>query len=153
MLSENLKTIRKNKGFSQEELAARINVVRQTVSKWEKGLSVPDSELLIKIAEVLEVSVSDLLGEKIEKEESKTDIAEQLMKINEQLIIKNNRSKRIWKTIAILIVILFVLPLIFIIVSAFLYSPHKVTHSETVSETEIDDEPTSAVFDIGNYTV
>lgn len=39
MFNENLKNIRKSKGFTQEELAARINVVRQTVSKWEKGVS------------------------------------------------------------------------------------------------------------------
>ena len=37
MLSENIKTIRKSKGLSQEELAVKLNVVRQTVSKWEKG--------------------------------------------------------------------------------------------------------------------
>ena len=62
MFSENLKTLRKQKGFTQEELAARLNVVRQTVSKWEKGLSVPDAELLTRLAEVLEVPVSTLLG-------------------------------------------------------------------------------------------
>ena len=61
MFSENLKTLRKQKGFTQEELAARLNIVRQTVSKWEKGLSVPDAELLTRLAEVLEVPVSTLL--------------------------------------------------------------------------------------------
>ncbi len=39
MLSENLKSFRKSKGISQEELAVRLNVVRQTISKWEKGVS------------------------------------------------------------------------------------------------------------------
>lgn len=39
MLNENLKILRKNKGLSQEELAIKLNVVRQTVSKWEKGVS------------------------------------------------------------------------------------------------------------------
>ena len=39
MFSENLKTIRKTKGYTQEELAIKVNVVRQTVSKWEKGVS------------------------------------------------------------------------------------------------------------------
>ena len=62
MFSENLKTLRKNKGFSQEQLSVRLNVVRQTISKWEKGLSVPDAEMLVKISEILNVSVSDLLG-------------------------------------------------------------------------------------------
>jgi putative transcriptional regulator len=64
MFSENLKTLRKEKGFSQEQLAIRLNVVRQTISKWEKGLSVPDAETLMQLAEVLDVNVSDLLGKK-----------------------------------------------------------------------------------------
>ena len=49
MLKENIKSIRKSKGLSQEELAIKLNVVRQTISKWEKGLSVPDSEMLVAI--------------------------------------------------------------------------------------------------------
>ena len=63
MLNENLKAIRKSKGLSQEELAVKLNVVRQTISKWENGLSVPDSDMLIAISEALETSVSTLLGE------------------------------------------------------------------------------------------
>ena len=55
MFSENLKTLRKQKGFSQEELATRLHVVRQTISKWEKNLSVPDADTLIRLAEILEV--------------------------------------------------------------------------------------------------
>lgn len=65
MFGENLKTLRKQKGFSQEELATRLHVVRQTISKWEKNLSVPDADTLIRLAEILEVSVSELLGEKL----------------------------------------------------------------------------------------
>ena len=83
MFQDNLKALRKKKGITQEELAARLNVVRQTVSKWEKGLSVPDSELLIKLAEILEVPVSRLLGSKIEAEEQPDALAEQLSRINE----------------------------------------------------------------------
>ena len=60
MFSKNLKTLRKQKGFSQEELASRLHVVRQTISKWEKNLSVPDADTLIRLAEILEVSVSEL---------------------------------------------------------------------------------------------
>ena len=87
MLSENLKAIRKAKGLSQEELAIKLNVVRQTISKWEKGLSVPDSDMLISISEVLETPVSTLLGESVI--ESKVDdlkaISEKLEIINLQL--------------------------------------------------------------------
>lgn len=94
MFQDNLKALRKKKGITQEELAARLNVVRQTVSKWEKGLSVPDSELLIKLAEILEVPVSRLPGSKIEAEEQPDALAEQLSRINEQLAIKNRRAKK-----------------------------------------------------------
>ena len=71
MLNENLKILRKNKGYSQEQLAVRLNVVRQTVSKWEKGLSVPDAQMLMEIAEVFSVSVNELLGNDFEQENKK----------------------------------------------------------------------------------
>lgn len=99
MLQENIKTFRKERGLTQEELAIRVNVVRQTVSKWEKGQSVPDADLLQKIADVLEVSVSQLLGEEKEMEQNRNEIAEQLSRINEQLAIRNRRSKRIWTVV------------------------------------------------------
>lgn len=87
MLRENIKTIRKSKGLSQEELAIKLNVVRQTISKWEQGLSVPDSDMLISISEALETSVSTLLGESVA--EPKADdlkaISEKLEIINLQL--------------------------------------------------------------------
>lgn len=87
MLNENIKAIRKSKGLSQEELAIKLNVVRQTISKWEQGLSVPDSEMLISISEVFETPVSTLLGETVV--EAKTDdlktISEKLEVINLQL--------------------------------------------------------------------
>lgn len=101
MFAENLKTLRKAKGLSQEELAIRLNVVRQTVSKWEKGLSVPDADLLIRLSDIFEVSVSELLGAKIENGAEINAVADQLSRINEQLAIKNRRSRRIWKTVAI----------------------------------------------------
>ena len=68
MLHENLKALRKQKGLTQEELAIRLNVVRQTVSKWESGRSVPDADILLKIADVLDVSISDLLGAELPNE-------------------------------------------------------------------------------------
>ena len=65
MLNENIKAIRKSKGLSQQDLADKVNVVRQTISKWEQGLSVPDSDLLIALSEALETPVSTLLGETV----------------------------------------------------------------------------------------
>jgi len=64
MFGDNLKKVRKEKGLSQEALAEKINVVRQTISKWEKGLSIPDGDMLIKLSQVLEVPVETLLGSK-----------------------------------------------------------------------------------------
>lgn len=97
MLSENIKISRKYKGLSQDELAIKLNVVRQTVSKWERGLSVPDSEMLITLSEILEIPVSTLLGENIET--SKADqlevIAQKLEVINFQLAKKKDESKKL----------------------------------------------------------
>ena len=87
MLNENIKRLRKAKGLSQEELAIKLNVVRQTVSKWENGLSVPDSSMLILLADELDVSVSALLGESISEPDSDNlkAISEKLEVINLQL--------------------------------------------------------------------
>ena len=91
MLSDNIKRIRKSKGLSQEELAIKLNIVRQTVSKWENGLSVPDSDMLITLADELDTSVSVLLGETVT--ESMTDdlkvISKKLEVINLQLAKRN----------------------------------------------------------------
>ena len=87
MLSENIKAIRKSKGLSQEELAIKLNVVRQTISKWEQGLSVPDADMLISLSEVFETPVSTLLGETVA--ETRVDdlrvISEKLEVVNLQL--------------------------------------------------------------------
>ena len=96
MLSENMKAIRKSRGLSQEELAVKLNVVRQTISKWEQGLSVPDSDMLISISEVLETSVSTLLGETVI--ESRVDdlkvISEKLEIINLQLAQRKTTRRK-----------------------------------------------------------
>ncbi len=110
MLNENIKRLRIAKGMSQEELATRLNVVRQTISKWEKGLSVPDSEMLIRLSEVFETNVSELLGTIIEQTQTDTEIADQLSRINEQLAIKNRRTKKLlkalmWIGISILVIV------------------------------------------------
>lgn len=137
MFQDNLKALRKKKGITQEELAARLNVVRQTVSKWEKGLSVPDSELLIKLAESLEVPVSRLLGSKIELEEQPDALAEQLSRINEQLAIKNRRAKRAWKAIAFVVGgIIAVYVLVLILVTVLAFSPNQAGTTDSSQSVE-----------------
>lgn len=109
MLKDNIKTLRKSKGLSQEELAVKLHAVRQTVSKWERGLSVPDADMLIALAEVFEVLVSTLLGENIS--EVKADdlkvISEKLEVINLQLSESRNSKRKIirWLLITLCAVI------------------------------------------------
>lgn len=90
MLSENIKHFRKAKKLSQEEMAVKLNVVRQTVSKWESGLSVPDAEMLIHISELLEAPVSRLLGTDEQPEEQ--NLSEELERVNRQLSEKIQRE-------------------------------------------------------------
>ena len=99
--------------------------MRQTISKWEKGLSVPDANLLIHIADIFEVSVSELLGSRIENEEELNVVAEQLARINEQLAIKNRRARRIWKIITIILVVIVLLYILAIVL--FMFNPNSVT--------------------------
>lgn len=110
MLSRNLKTIRKSKGLSQQEFAVKLNVVRQTISKWEQGLSVPDSEMLISISEVLETPVSTLLGENVVVPEADTlkAISEKLEVINLQMAQKKNTRRKIihWSLIGLCAIIM-----------------------------------------------
>ena len=85
MLSENIKKYRKEQKLSQEELAVQIHVVRQTLSKWENNLSVPDADQLISLADVLGVSVNTLLGTELENPDDPKDIAAELEKANKQI--------------------------------------------------------------------
>lgn len=109
MLGDNIKILRKQKGYSQETLAGQLNVVRQTVSKWEKGISVPDAEMLSRIAELLEVSVEELLGNKIpentasEENAENKEIVKQLAVLNEQLAMQNLSRRHVLKTVKIVL--------------------------------------------------
>jgi len=105
MLNENIKAIRKSKGLSQEELAIKLNVVRQTISKWEQGLSVPDSDMLISISEVLETPVSTLLGETVieTKVEDLKAISEKLEIINLQLAQRKTTRRKTFYWLLILL--------------------------------------------------
>ena len=103
MLKENLKHLRKSKGLTQEELALQLGVVRQTISKWEKGLSVPDSEMLIELSEQFNVPVSALLGDTIEptdKEDMVKILSEKLALINEQLANAAERKRKITRSLS-----------------------------------------------------
>ena len=100
LFADNLKTLRRARGLSQEELAGRLHVTRQTISKWENALSVPDAELLLRLAEELEVPVSRLLGGPVEEEPAPDQVAAHLAELNRLLAERNRRSRRIWRVVA-----------------------------------------------------
>lgn len=124
MLSENIKTIRKSKGLSQQELAVKLNVVRQTVSKWEQGLSVPDSDLLIALSEALETPVSTLLGENVAEVEADTVkvLSEKLEIINLQFARRTAMRKAFlhWSLIALCAVIVVISAALVVVNSPYL---------------------------------
>ena len=119
MLSENIRAIRKSKGLSQEELAVKLNVVRQTISKWEQGLSVPDSNMLISLSEALDTPVSVLLGEIVEQTEVNDlkVISEKLEIINLQLALSRNAKRKkltvFFSILAVAIIAVWMLLIIF----------------------------------------
>ena len=124
MLNENIKALRKSKGLSQQDLADKLNVVRQTVSKWEQGLSVPDSDLLIALSKALETPVSTLLGETVTESE-----ADQVKALSEKLEIINlqfarrkamRRSALHWLLIAVCLGILAVAAILVVVNSPYL---------------------------------
>ena len=124
MLNETIKTIRKSKGLSQQELAIKLNVVRQTVSKWEQGLSVPDSDMLLSISEALETPVSTLLGENVM--ESEVDdlkaISAKLEVINLQLARRKTGRRKIlhWFLIALCVITAVIFAILWVIESPYL---------------------------------
>ena len=124
MLSENIKAIRKSKGLSQQELAIKLNVVRQTISKWEQGLSVPDSDMLISLSEVLETPVSTLLGETVTEAEADNlkAISEKLEVINLQLAQRKTTRRKIirWLLVSLCAIILMIFAALIIWSSPYL---------------------------------
>ena len=137
-MHEIIRNRRRELGLTQEELAIRLNVVRQTVSKWESGRSVPDADILLKIADVLDVSISDLLGAALPNDETQqNEIAAQLIRLNEQYAIRNRRSKRIWRVVLGVLVGMLAL----IVVGAVVFrvnfdSPTAQTTSQVVQDVE-----------------
>lgn len=103
MLSDNLKMYREQKDMTQEDVAKRLNIVRQTLSKWEKGISAPDANMLEKIAGLYDVSVNELLGmEDVCNERLQEEIISELQKVNQQLKTRNQLKRRLWIVVMII---------------------------------------------------
>ena len=133
MLGENLKALRKQKGLSQEVMAQQLNVVRQTVSKWEQGLSVPDAQMLTNIAELFEVPVSSLLGESIEENVNINEIAVQLAVLNQQLAARRGRTRKIVRIVLIAAAALIAAYLLLHIVFGVIVDNNRVMSSATLT--------------------
>lgn len=141
MLSDNIRELRKEKGYSQQTLAEQLNVVRQTVSKWEKGLSVPDAELLERMAELFDVPVDRLLGGSVPPEETaeKPDpVAAQLAVLNAQLAKQLAFRKKVFRTVLIVLASVVAVTVIAVTLSVASYS--VVENSAVVTEEVIQTE-------------
>lgn len=129
MLGINIKKIRQSKGWSQEELGHRIGTTRQTISKWEKGYSVPDSVVLVDLSEIFECNVSELLGEEVEYSPTSENLANKLETLNYILAEKNNESRSFWKKVGKTLLIIFIAFVIINILAVVLFS---VVRFETI---------------------
>lgn len=135
MFGENLKKLRKEKGLSQQEVALRLHVVRQTVSKWESGLSVPDADLLVKLADVLGTDVSHLLCGEADRRESRGQeeaLVEQLVELNRHLAEKNRRARRIWKAVGIAVALFLLFYVLLVVLGSVAFQQMKAEESEEV---------------------
>lgn len=133
MLKDNIKAARESKGLSQEELAIKLHAVRQTISKWERGLSVPDADMLISMSEIFELPVSTLLGENlpVAKADDLKTIAEKLEVVNLQLSERKKTQKKIirWALISLCLIIIIVVIALFLLGSP--YADWDYTDPET----------------------
>ncbi len=129
MFNEKIKALRTRKGMSQESLAQQLHVVRQTISKWEKGLSVPDTDMLRRMAELFEVSVGELLDEPIEEKDVK-EIAIQLALLNQQITARNRRWRKFFVGVLIGLPVAFVLYLLLLISVRMFQVPENLTTVE-----------------------
>ena len=107
MVGEKIRYYRQKMGYTQEEVASRLHVTRQTLSKWEKNLSVPDADLLVHLAEILGTDTNVLLGISSPAEQetvplTENAVAQQLANIAEQMAVRNRRAKRVWKSLGII---------------------------------------------------
>lgn len=138
MFHENLKTLRIEKGMSQRFLADQLHVTRQTISKWERGLSVPDADMLIALSEMFEVSVSTLLNRSINEEDTleNTLLAEKLEQLNLQLAQRNQRSRKVWKVIRFIAIACLVFGILCILLNAVAMKSYQAVEASVVEITE-----------------
>ena len=101
---ERLLEYRTHEGLSQEKLAEKVGVTRQTVSKWETNQSVPDFDKIIPLCEALRISTGELIkGEKEEKNAELEEIKQEKERLKKEYMQKRNKKKAIVLSISIFI--------------------------------------------------
>ena len=119
-----LYNLRKQKGLSQEELANRLNVSRQTVSKWEVGDSTPDMEKPIAISDLFEISLDELVMDKASAHIKQNAVKSELLsELKEKVLTDENKkkAKKGLKIAGIILGILVLVDIISMIVYFFMY--------------------------------
>ena len=111
--NEKLIELRKKEGLSQEELGYKLNVTRQTVSKWELGQTTPEMDKLVEMSKIFNISVDELINES----KSETNINDNATSIIEDQPITEKSTKE--KNIKIIIVGVLVIVLVLIVVKLF----------------------------------
>lgn len=134
MLGDNIAALRKHRGMTQQTLADALFVTRQTISKWEKNLSVPDADALVRLADALDATVQTLLGQKEEASAEPSDVAVALTRINDQLAIQNRRRGRIWKVVAWILAAFVAFNALLLVLG---YAASTQLGTEVVTETQI----------------
>lgn len=156
MLGDRIKDARERRGLTQEELAEKVHVVRQTVSKWEKGQSVPDADTLMALAEALNVTTSDLIGEDSIQSKNLEELTVQTALLNEKITMQDRRyAKAMGLVKRIAIACAFVAAIaVGASVSHTLYTPSTYSQLsiwyEIDGESEVDGHPREANININS---
>lgn len=137
MLKDTIKKLRTEQGLSQDELAERVHVVRQTVSKWERGTSVPDADSLVALARVLGVSAAELLGESAMVEKKPDDLAWETSLLDERIASESQRLDRLVRALKWALVGAAVMVLVF---GLFIWLPNQ-QFSYTIWWDSVTDDP------------
>lgn len=137
MLKDTIKKLRTEQGLSQDELAERVHVVRQTVSKWERGTSVPDADSLVALARALGVSAAELLGESAMVEKKPDDLAWETSLLDERIASESQRLDRLVRALKWALVGAAVMVLVF---GLFIWLPNQ-QFSYTIWWDSVTDDP------------
>ena len=160
MLSENLQRLRMQSGLSQKELAKKLHVVRQTVSKWEKGLSVPDADMLLKLAAIFNTTPNELLGVEDPAPLNVEELTWRTTVISEQIQAQTQRLDHAFgtvKRVVLLVVVLFFgLPLLAFALYAIPEFSGSIATQEaainrTIIEYELNGQASQFVIDLDAY--